>query len=72
MGLINETVFSENVGTIGGMMHGIANIASVIAPIFTGLFLGYTNSYSSLFMITGMVGVLGGLSVLGTAYGKKL
>lgn len=71
-GLINETVFSENVGTIGGMMHGIANIASVIAPIFTGLFLGYTNSYSSLFMITGMVGVLGGLSVLGTAYGKKL
>ena len=35
--LLQETVSPEHVGSAGGLMHGLSNIAGIVAPTVTGI-----------------------------------
>lgn len=68
---LNEMVPFYKVGTIGGRMHGFANIASLIAPVFTGIFLEYNQNYTILFISVGCIGIFGGIVTLINIYFSK-
>lgn len=62
--LINEIVPSNKVGTMGGIMHGCANVATIVAPFLNGYLLQLCHSYNAMFYIASLIGTLGGISSL--------
>ena len=61
--LVADNVSSNNVGSVGGFIHLIANTAGVIAPILTGFIVQYTGNFIAAFILTGVIGVIGALCV---------
>jgi len=46
-------------GTIGGIMNFLNNVMGAVAPAVTGFLVGATNSFSSAFMVAGVVLLVG-------------
>jgi ACS family hexuronate transporter-like MFS transporter len=63
-GIVNDTVESSNSGAVGGIMHACGNSAGIFAPIITGFIVQWTHSYQSAFIISGFVGLIGGVMAL--------
>lgn len=63
-GIINDIVDSSNVGSIGGVMHAVGNCAGILGPSITGFILQGTDSFIPVFIITGIIGIIGGLGAL--------
>ena len=60
-GIINDIVDSSNVGSIGGFMHAVGNCAGILGPTITGFILQGTGSFIVVFIITGIIGIMGGV-----------
>lgn len=56
--LIQDAAPKEYVGSAGGLMHGLANISGIVAPVVTGFIVG-AGSYAGAFILAGCLGILG-------------
>jgi D-galactonate transporter len=61
--IILDTVEPGRVGSVGGFVHLIANLAGIVAPAVTGYIIEWTGSYAGAFVLTGAIAILGALSV---------
>lgn len=61
--IILDTVEPRRVGSVGGFVHLIANLAGIVAPAVTGYIIEWTGSYAGAFVLTGAIAILGALSV---------
>lgn len=61
--LILDTIEKGRVGGVSGFVHLIANLAGVVAPAATGYMVQASGSFTSAFVLTGAIAVLGALSV---------
>ncbi|MGH7043904.1 MAG: MFS transporter [Acetobacteraceae bacterium] len=61
--IILDTIETRRVGGVSGFVHLIANRAGVVAPAATGYMVQASGSFTSAFVLTGAIGVLGALSV---------
>ena len=61
--IILDTVEPGRIGGVGGFVHLIANIAGIIAPSVTGFLVQTTGSFTSAFVLTGAMAVIGALLV---------
>lgn len=61
--IIQDSVSSENVGTAGGFMHALGNISGIVGPTVTGIVIQSTNTYTSAFILAGVLGIFGALAV---------
>ena len=61
--IILDTVEPGRIGGVGGFVHLIANIAGIIAPSVTGFLVQTTGSFTSAFVLTGAMAVLGAVLV---------
>jgi ACS family hexuronate transporter-like MFS transporter len=57
--IILDTVEPARVGGVGGFVHLVANVAGVVAPSVTGFLVQATGSFTSAFVLTGAMAVLG-------------
>jgi MFS family permease len=61
--IILDTVEPGRVGGVGGFVHLIANLAGIIAPSVTGFLVQATGSFTSAFVLTGAMAVIGAILV---------
>lgn len=61
--IILDTVPEARVGGVSGFVHLIANLAGIVAPSVTGFLVEWSGSFSSAFILTGGIAVLGALAV---------
>jgi ACS family hexuronate transporter-like MFS transporter len=61
--IILDTVEAKRVGGVGGFVHMIANCAGIVAPTTTGYLVKWSGSFSSAFILTGAIAVVGALAV---------
>lgn len=61
--IILDTVEKARVGGVSGFVHLIANLAGIVAPAVTGYMVQATGTFTSAFVLTGAIAVLGALSV---------
>ncbi|NEY20028.1 MFS transporter [Bacillus ginsengihumi] len=62
--IIQDVVESSSVGSVGGFMHFLANIAGIIGPSLTGFIVDKSGSFSGAFLLAGGLAVLASLSVI--------
>ncbi|MGO4726464.1 MULTISPECIES: MFS transporter [unclassified Inquilinus] len=61
--IVLDTVEPGRVGSVGGFVHLIANLAGIVAPAVTGFIVEWTGSFAGAFVLTGAIAILGALSV---------
>lgn len=62
--IISDSISVDKVGGVGGFVHLLANTSGMIAPILTGFIVQYSGgSFISAFVLAGIVGIFGALSV---------
>jgi MFS transporter, ACS family, hexuronate transporter len=61
--LILDTIEKGRVGGVSGFVHLIANLAGIVAPAASGYMVQASGSFTSAFVLTGAIAVLGALSV---------
>lgn len=61
--IIQDNVTGKNVGAVGGFVHALANISGIIAPIITGYIVKSTNSFTSAFILAGVLGLIAALAI---------
>ncbi|MGK9233179.1 MFS transporter [Inquilinus limosus] len=61
--IILDTVEEGRVGSVGGFVHLIANLAGIVAPAVTGFIVEWSGGFAGAFVLTGAIAVLGALSV---------
>jgi ACS family hexuronate transporter-like MFS transporter len=61
--IILDTVDNSRVGGVSGFVHLIANLAGIVAPAATGYMVQASGSFTSAFVLTGAIAVLGAMSV---------
>jgi D-galactonate transporter len=61
--IVLDTVEPGRVGSVGGFVHLIANLAGIVAPTVTGFIVEWTGSFAGAFVLTGAIAILGALSV---------
>ena len=52
----------EYVGTIGGIQNTFSNLAGIVAPVVTGLLVGWTGSFTPALVVSGIIAVSGAAS----------
>ena len=62
--LVQELVPHSRIGTVGGYVHLLSNIAGIVGPAATGFIIQYGGGYSLSFLLAGGLVVLGALLVL--------
>jgi sugar phosphate permease len=62
--IILDTVDNNRVGGVGGFVHLIANLAGIVAPAATGYMVQASGTFTSAFVMTGAIAVLGALAVV--------
>ena len=61
--IIQDNVTGKNVGAVGGFVHALANISGIIAPIITGYIVKSTNSFTSAFILSGVLGLIAAITI---------
>lgn len=63
--IVQDTVRRENVGGVGGFVHALANLGSIIGPAVTGFIVQATHgAYGSAFVLASAIAVLGSVCAL--------
>ncbi|PZE21122.1 MFS transporter [Paenibacillus xerothermodurans] len=62
--IINDVVDSNNVGSVGGFMHLLANTAGIIGPTLTGYIVDTSGTYTVAFLLAGGLAVVASLAVI--------
>ncbi|MEK6421257.1 MAG: MFS transporter [Burkholderia gladioli] len=59
--IIQDSVPRHQVGTASGFMHGLGNSSGIVGPAITGMLIQRSGSFSSAFLLAGVVGLIGSL-----------
>lgn len=62
--IIQDVVDPNNVGSVGGFMHFLANTAGIIGPALTGYLVDVSGSFTTAFLLAGGLAVFASLSVI--------
>ncbi|GGE45682.1 hexuronate transporter [Pullulanibacillus camelliae] len=62
--IIQDVVDQNNVGSVGGFMHFLANLAGIIGPSLTGFLVDKTGSYTSVFLLAGGLAICASFAVI--------
>ncbi|MGE7601625.1 MFS transporter [Peribacillus sp. NPDC097675] len=62
--IINDVVDPDNVGSVGGFMHFLANTAGIIGPTLTGYIVDTSGTYTVAFLLAGGLAVVASLAVI--------
>lgn len=62
--IIQDVVRPSSVGTVGGFMHFLANIAGIIGPTLTGFIVDKTGSFTGSFLLAGGLAIFASLAVI--------
>jgi MFS transporter, ACS family, hexuronate transporter len=62
--LVQETVPSDRVGSVGGYVHFLSNLAGIIGPALTGFIVQYGGGYGASFVLAGALAIAGATGVL--------
>ncbi|WP_354666353.1 MFS transporter, partial [Bacillus subtilis] len=62
--VIQDVVDQNNVGSVGGFMHFLANTAGIIGPALTGFIVDQTGTFSGAFLLAGGLAVFASLAVI--------
>lgn len=57
--IIQDSVVSSSVGRVGGFVHFLSNTAGIFAPTVTGFIVEASGSFSSAFLLTGVLSAVG-------------
>lgn len=61
--IIQDTVPAARVGGVSGFMHFLANTSGIIGPTLTGFLVQYTGSFTSAFLMAGLLTIIGAVCV---------
>lgn len=61
--IILDTVEEGRVGSVGGFVHLIANLAGIVAPAVTGFIVEWSGGFAGAFVLTGAIAIVGALAV---------
>ena len=61
--IIQDLVEPERVGAVSGFNHMLANLGGLAGPVITGFIISATGSYTSAFVLAGVIGVVAALGV---------
>lgn len=62
--IVQDVVDSNNVGSVGGFMHLLANTAGIIGPTVTGYIIQTTGTYTAAFLLAGGLAVVASIAVI--------
>lgn len=62
--IVQDIVDQQNVGSVGGFMHFLANTAGIIGPTLTGYLVQVSGAYSAAFVLAGCLAVVASLTVI--------
>ncbi|KAB8306112.1 MFS transporter [Erwinia endophytica] len=57
--LLQDIVPAERIGTAGGFVHLLANLAGILSPGITGFLIQYGGGYSSAFLLASVLALVG-------------
>ncbi len=61
--VVQDTVQSENVGSVGGLVHFISNTSGIIGPSVTGFIVQGSGSFELAFLMTAVLTAVGAIAV---------
>jgi len=61
--VIQDVVHKDKVGSVGGAMHGLANISGIIGPLVTGFIVQFSGKYDYAFYLAGAIAIFSSLLV---------
>jgi len=62
--IVNDVVDQNNVGSVGGFMHFLANTAGIIGPTLTGYIVDTSGTYTAAFLLAGCLAIFASLAVI--------
>ena len=62
--IVNDVVDPDNVGSVGGFMHFLANTAGIIGPTLTGYIVDTSGTYTVAFLLAGGLAIVASLAVI--------
>lgn len=62
--IIQDTVPKQNVGSVGGFVHFLANLSGIIGPAVTGFIVQISGAFTGAFLLAGAIAITGALGVL--------
>ncbi|MGM7721598.1 MFS transporter [Metabacillus sp. Hm71] len=62
--IVQDVVDQNNVGSVGGFMHFLANTAGIIGPTLTGYLVEVTGTYTIAFLLAGGLAIFASLAVI--------
>jgi MFS transporter, ACS family, hexuronate transporter len=62
--IIQDVVDQNNVGSVGGFMHFLANTAGIIGPTLTGFLVDRSGTFTAAFLLAGGLAVFASLAVI--------
>ena len=57
--LLQDIVPAHRIGTAGGFVHLLANLAGILSPSITGLLIQYGGGYQSAFILSSCLALVG-------------
>lgn len=62
--IAQDVVDSNNIGSVGGFMHFLANTAGIIGPTVTGYIVQTTGTYTAAFLLAGSLAIIASVTVI--------
>ncbi|MCS2158962.1 MFS transporter [Scandinavium sp. H11S7] len=57
--LLQDIVPTHRIGTAGGFVHLLANLAGILSPSITGFLIQYAGGYQSAFLLSSLLAIVG-------------
>lgn len=62
--IVQDVVDPQNVGSVGGFMHFLANTAGILGPTVTGYLVQVSGTYTAAFLLAGSLAIFASLAVI--------
>ncbi|WP_142501364.1 MFS transporter [Klebsiella sp. 2680] len=69
--LLQDIVPADRIGTTGGFVHLLANLAGIMSPAVTGLLIQYGGGYHSAFILASLLSLVGIVALLTLVHQKR-